>query len=98
MNSRHIAQQACVIRLHNPLARWAWPLGGVLVFVAVIALGAWLDEPAEAPELPELAFQRGVAAGRQQMQLAYAERNRIAYQAGRDEAAARCVPQQGARK
>lgn len=92
MNSRHLAQQPAVIRLHSPLRDWAFRITGVLLFVGVLAFGAWLDSDLIAHESADeaAAYARGHAAGLQQLQLAHAERARQAYEAGRDEAFTQC--------
>lgn len=99
MNTRHLAQQPAVIRLHHPLRDWTFRITGVLLFVGVLAFAAWLDSDLVAHESADeaAAYARGMAEGRQQMQLAYAERSRQAYQAGHDDALVMCTAAGGSK-
>lgn len=90
MNHLHPHLRPAVIQLRHPLRDWTFRIACVLLFVGILVFGAWLDTPYAEPEPPEAAYMRGVAEGRRQMEQAYAVRNRIAFQAGMDEAYMRC--------
>lgn len=90
MKLHYCAQDRAVITLSHPLRDWAFRIAGLCLFLGVFALGAYLED-VDDTEPPEVAYSRGVAEGRQQMLLAYAERNRQAYSAGLDEGFLRCA-------
>lgn len=96
MRLHHSTHTRAVITLRSPWRDWAFRIAGLCLFLGVFALGAYLEDT-EYTEPPEVAYSRGVAEGRQQMLLAYAERNRQAYSAGIDEGFLRCASF-GARK
>ncbi|MEY2688417.1 MAG: hypothetical protein RL375_2615 [Pseudomonadota bacterium] len=95
-HSHYYVNRPAVICTRSPWRDWTFRIAGVLLVLGVITLGAWLDRPADT-ELPSVAYARGVAEGRAQMLAAHAERSRVAYQAGHDEAYLRCSSA-GARK
>lgn len=91
MRITHTVTHRAVVRTCSPLRDWTFRIAGLCLFLGVFALGGYLEDPLVDAELPEAAYQRGVSEGRRQMLLAYAGRNREAYQAGMDEAFQRCT-------
>lgn len=90
MNFTHTIPPRAVVRTCHPWRDWTFRAVGVCLFFGVLALGAYLDDPVVEAESPEAAYSRGMAEGRRQMLMAYAGRNREAFQAGMDEAFQRC--------
>lgn len=98
MKITHAVHQRAVVRTCHPWRDWTFRIAGVCLFFGVFALGAYLEDPAIEAESPEAAYSRGLAEGRRQMLMAYAGRNREAFQAGMDEAYQRCTTMPGVRK
>lgn len=99
MKTRQLFREHAVVRLYNPLIDWLYGAVGALLIVALLALGAYLDDVRLGlpDETAHAAHARGLQEGRAEQRASYVLSLRAAYQGGLDEGMARCTTSEARR-